>query len=264
MELGLFVLILTFQSATIAFFYSLFFSMKRRFSFFWKMTLFMMIVVYPVNNLIPSRAMIFRNVFNCALEFLFLCQTIRQEPKKRLLFGILLCQIALVVSEILAVSFTYFLLHRPPELAEFDALNMGDMFSVYLFASCLLLLLLFGMIRGFSKARLASVQMSGYLISLMLNVILVALCACHIFEPFNVLFFLKNYWIVLGVLFIINLFTFLSLFHYVKQKKQKKSMELLENEYVTQMRFYLETGANESALRHFRHDLLNFLEKQQF
>lgn len=88
MELGLFVLILTFQSATIAFFYSLFFSMKRRFSFFWKMTLFMMIVVYPVNNLIPSRAMIFRNVFNCALEFLFLCQTIRQEPKKRLLFGI--------------------------------------------------------------------------------------------------------------------------------------------------------------------------------
>lgn len=125
MELGLFVLILTFQSATIAFFYSLFFSMKRRFSFFWKMTLFMMIVVYPVNNLIPSRAMIFRNVFNCALEFLFLCQTIRQEPKKRLLFGILLCQIALVVSEILAVSFTYFLLHRPPELAEFDAVEHG-------------------------------------------------------------------------------------------------------------------------------------------
>ena len=125
----------------------------------------------PCEQSIPSRAMIFRNVFNCALEFLFLCQTIRQEPKKRLLFGILLCQIALVVSEILSVSFTYFLLHRPPELAEFDALNMGDMFSVYLFASCLLLLLLFGMIRGFSKARLASVQMSGYLISLMLNVI---------------------------------------------------------------------------------------------
>ncbi len=169
-------------------------------------------VVYPAGLLVPQSMMITRNVLNCVLEIVFLKQISRNETWKRVLFGVLLCQLALVISEVLG-----------------GVLNE---------------------------------KMSGYLLSLLLNVILVALCACQMIEPFNVLFFSQTYWLVLAFLGIINICTFVSLFRFVRKEKEKLSRDILEAEYAKQLMEYIHNEKSEQTLRQFRHDLLNYMESR--
>lgn len=170
MEIMVFLIIFIFQAEAISLFYTLFFAREKKWSFFLKTIFFMMGVVYPAGLLVPQSMMIARNVLNCVLEIVFLKQISRNETWKRVLFGVLLCQLALVISEVLG-----------------GVLNE---------------------------------KMSGYLLSLLLNVILVALCACQMIGPFNVLFFSQTYWLVLAFLGIINICTFVSLFRFVRKKRK--------------------------------------------
>lgn len=262
MEIMVFLIIFIFQAGTISLFYTLFFAREKKWSFFLKTIFFMMGVVYPAGLLVPQSMMIARNVLNCVLEIVFLKRISRNETWKRVMFGVLLCQLALVISEVLGGVLFYLVFERSPRLAEFSRLHMSDMFLMYVFGSCLLLIILCGMIVLFSKAMLLNEKMSGYLLSLLLNVILVALCACQMIEPFNVLFFSQTYWLVLTFLGIINICTFVSLFRFVRKEKEKLSRDILEAEYAKQLMEYIRNEKSEQALRQFRHDLLNYMESR--
>lgn len=262
MEIMVFLFIFIFQAGTISLFYTLFFAREKKWSFFLKTIFFMMGVVYPAGLLVPQSMMIARNVLNCVLEIVFLKRISRNETWKRVMFGVLLCQLALVISEVLGGVLFYLVFERSPRLAEFSRLHMSDMFLMYVFGSCLLLIILCGMIVLFSKAMLLNEKMSGYLLSLLLNVILVALCACQMIEPINVLFFSQTYWLVLAFLGIINICTFVSLFRFVRKEKEKLSRDILEAEYAKQLMEYIRNEKSEQALRQFRHDLLNYMESR--
>ncbi len=216
------------------------------------------VLFVPINLWLSNVDVILKNLVNC-LFFGLLCRVLFcRESWRRIVLAILLYETILILVELFGQCISYLSTKAFFDLFSFTQLQIVLTWATTIEMAFLTILFL----RFFSNLDLTNLKMFSYLATLLLNTILQVLLVFEVSMVHQNMFFDSWYWIIVVLLYGLNLFTLFSLSRFVRKEREKKSLASLEAVYHEQLRYYLMSEQPDEEWRRLRHDLLNFMEQE--
>lgn len=216
------------------------------------------VLFVPINLWLSNVDVILKNLVNC-LFFGLLCRVLfRRESWRRIVLAILLYETILILVELFGQCISYLSTKAFFDLFSFTQLQIVLTWATTIEMAFLTILFL----RFFSNLDLTNLKMLSYLATLLLNTILQVLLVFEVSMVHQNMFFDSWYWIIVVLLYGLNLFTLFSLSRFVRKEREKKSLKNLEVVYHEQLRYYLSSEQPDEEWCRLRHDLLNFMDQE--
>ncbi len=208
------------------------------------------LLIYPLNATIVSVSIFLRNFVNMLVLILSCRLLYRQLPWKKILIGVLLYEVCLVLTDILA-TFPTFL---------FPRFFMNRVDFIYYVASGMLALVMYVVLWLFSSPFRQVIKAASAVICLLMNLICSGLCILGSLDARLILNFELDYSLAFMILIVVNSITLYFLIKTIQKSSHQKAIDEIRKVYQLQVEDYLINQKEEEQLRKLRHDLLNFIQ----
>lgn len=215
------------------------------------------LLLFPINLAFFQNELTLKNLMNMVLLFAGCRIIFPGQTWRSVAAGIILYELALVVTLFIEVGLVWIVFHRPVE----------DMFQstaglvlAYAYSDIGLAIVLGAVLKLFRRPLNRTIERNGYMMCLLLNLILCTLCWLTVSVPLYTANFSLDYLTIFIFLLLMNVLTFASFFRQMQKTSRQKAISQIRQTYCCQVEEYLITGQEEARLRQLRHDLLNFIE----